>query len=213
MDPAGSNQKETEKEFVPSDQIPNPENVYVGETNEQPQSQTSTQIPVEKPQHVVIKREPENDLIAWVAPARTFKRRDRQFYVTTISIAALVCLILFLAEGAMPVILIISVIFLYYVLSTVPPENIEYKITNKGIKIDKTTTPWEVLGRFWFGQRHDSEILHIEAFVMPGKIELVVDPAKKEEIRNVMTQYLAEEEIPPTRMDKVIHWFSKKLPQ
>jgi uncharacterized membrane protein len=54
------------------------------------------------------KTELEKDLVVWNAPSRPFKRRDKQFYLTTISIAGIVCLILFLAEGAMPVILIIS---------------------------------------------------------------------------------------------------------
>ena len=66
-------------------------------------------------QESTFKPELEKDLITWVAPARPFKRRDKQFYLTTVSIAGIVCLILFLAEGAMPVILIISLIFLYYV--------------------------------------------------------------------------------------------------
>ncbi|KKP31069.1 MAG: hypothetical protein UR20_C0044G0007, partial [Candidatus Woesebacteria bacterium GW2011_GWE2_31_6] len=79
------------------------------------------------------KPEVEKDLVTWTAPGRPFKRRDKQFYLTTISIVGLVSLIIFLAEGAMPVILIISLVFLYYVMSTVPPENIEYKITNKGV--------------------------------------------------------------------------------
>ena len=50
-----------------------------------------------------LKPELEKDLVTWIAPARPFKRRDRQFYLTTVSIAGIVCLILFLAEGAMPV--------------------------------------------------------------------------------------------------------------
>ena len=82
-----------------------------------------------------LQREPERNLVTWTAPARPFKRRDRQFYVTTFAIAGIVSLVLFLAEGVMPVILIISLVFLYYVLSTVEPENIEYKATTRGIKI------------------------------------------------------------------------------
>ena len=156
---------------------------------------------------------PVRDLVVWTAPARPFKRHDKQFYVTVISIASLVSLILFLAEGAMPVILIISLIFLYYVLSTVEPENIEYKVTNKGIKIAKTITPWEVMGRFWFGKRHDSDLLNVEIFVLPGRMELVLDPSKKEEIKKTLSEYLVEEEIPPSRFDHMLDWFSKKLPQ
>jgi len=60
-----------------------------------------------------LKPEMEKDLVTWIAPSRPFKRRDKQFYLTTVSIAGIVCLILFLAEGAMPVILIISLIAAY----------------------------------------------------------------------------------------------------
>ena len=155
----------------------------------------------------------EKDLITWIAPARPFKRRDRQFYLTTVSIAGIVCLILFLAEGAMPVILIVSLIFLYCVMSTVAPENLEYKITNKGIKVGGKTTEWQFLGRFWFGKRYDSELLVLETAFLPNRMELVIKPEVKEEIKKNLKEYLVEEEISPSKLDKAIDWFSKKLPQ
>src|SRR3990172_4343122 len=73
----------------------------------------------QEPRPVVVRREPERDLITWTAAGRPFKRRDRQFYVTIFAMAGIVSLVLFLAEGFMPVLLIISLVFLYYVLSTV----------------------------------------------------------------------------------------------
>lgn len=159
-----------------------------------------------------LKREIEKDLINWVAPARPFKRRDRQFYLTTVSISGIVCLILFLAEGAMPVILIISLIFLYYVMSTVEPENIEYKITNKGVKIAGSRTNWENLGRFWFGKRYDSDLLVLETNFLPNRMELVVKSEMKGEIKKILDDYLVNEEVSPSNLDKAIDWFSKKLP-
>jgi hypothetical protein len=159
------------------------------------------------------KPELEKDLVKWIAPSRPFKRRDRQFYVTTISIAGMVCLILFLAEGAMPVILIISLIFLYYVMSTVPPEDIEYKITNKGIKVGGRLTEWENLGRFWFGKRFDSDLLIFETKTIPNRMELVFKSELKVEAEKTLKEYLVEEEISPSNLDKAIDWFSKKLPQ
>jgi uncharacterized membrane protein len=159
------------------------------------------------------KPELEKDLITWIAPSRPFKRRDKQFYLTAISIAGIVCLILFLAEGAMPVILIISLIFLYYVMSTVEPENIEYKITNKGIKVGGSKTEWQYLGRFWFSKRYDTELLILETSFLPNRMEVVIKSETKEEIKKVLKNYLSEEEIPPSNLDKVINWFSNKLPQ
>jgi hypothetical protein len=160
-----------------------------------------------------LKPELEKDLVTWVAPARPFKRRDKQFYVTTISIAGMVCLILFLAEGAMPVILIVSLIFLYYVMSTVAPEDLEYKITNKGVKVGGKLTEWQSLGRFWFGKRFDSELLIIETKTIPNRMELVIKPEIKGDIEKTLKEYLVEEEISPSNIDKAIDWFSKKLPQ
>jgi len=112
-----------------------------------------------EPQAVVVRREPERDLVTWTAPSRPFKRRDRQFYVTTFAMAGIVSLVLFLAEGFMPVLLIVSLVFLYYVLSTVEPENITYKVTSKGIKIGGKDTGWQFLNRFWFTKRFDNELM------------------------------------------------------
>ena len=159
------------------------------------------------------KPELEKDLVVWNAPSRPFKRRDKQFYLTTISIAGIVCLILFLAEGAMPVILIISLIFLYYVMSTVPPEVIEYKVTNKGIKVLGRRADWENLGRFWFVKRYDNELLVVETNFIPNRMEVVIDSNQKEKIQKELSEYLVHEEISPSNLDKAIEWFSKKLPQ
>lgn len=158
------------------------------------------------------KNEPERDLVYWQAPARPFKRRNKEFYVTIIAIAAVVGLVLFLVEGFMPVILIISLVFLFYVLSTVEPEDIEYKVTNKGISIAGRKTEWDPLLRFWFSRRFDSPLLIVETTSLPGRLELVMDEGKKEEIRKALLDHIPEERTPPSGLDRAANWFSKKLP-
>ena len=157
-------------------------------------------------------REPEKDLVTWTAASRPFKRRNREFYITLIAIAAIVGLVLFLVEGFMPVILIVSLVFLFYVLSTVEPEKIEYKITTKGIFIALKRTDWNLISRFWFSRRFESELLVVQTFVLPGRLELVIDPDKKEEIKKALLKYVPEEEVPPSGLDRAAMWFSKKLP-
>lgn len=165
-----------------------------------------------EPEPVVVRREPERDLVVWKAPARPFKRRDRKFYVTVIAIAGLVCLILFLAEGWIPVVLLVSLVFLFYVMSTVEPEVIEYKVTTRGIGMAGKKVEWNLLGRFWFSKRLENELLIVETANFPGRMEFVVMPENKEEIRKALSSYLLEEEIPPSALDKAANWFSKKLP-
>lgn len=159
-----------------------------------------------------VRHQPEKDLVTWVAPARPFKRRNREFYVTIIAIAAVVGLVLFLVESFMPVILIISLVFLFYVLSTVEPEEIEYKITNKGIYVAGRKTEWDRLLRFWFSRRFDSQLLIIQTFTLPGRLELVIDPGKREDIRKNLLDYIPEEETPASGLDRAANWFSQKLP-
>ncbi len=155
---------------------------------------------------------PEKLLFSWTAPARPFKRRDKDFWTTVIVITVIIGLILFFAEGFMPVILIISVIFLYYILSTVEPENIEYKITNWGIKMADKLNPWNNLNRFWFTKRFNDEILVLEAYTLGGRLELVIKGSDKEKIKNTLSKYLLHEQATPSYIDKASNWFSQKLP-
>jgi hypothetical protein len=154
--------------------------------------------------------EPEKDLFVWTAPARPFKRMNREFFVTIIAIAALVGLILFLVEGWIPVVLIISLVFLFYVMSTVEPEKVEYKITSKGIKVAGRRTDWEALIRYWFSRRFDSNLLIFEALILPGRIELVINSEDKDAIKKALLPFLPEEEASPSYLDKAANWFSKK---
>ena len=183
------------------------------EPAEQNQKNQASTLPKEKePVEVTVKREPEKDLLVWTAPARPFKKRNREFYITIIAIAVIVGLILFLAEGFMPVILLISLIFLFYVMNTVEPGNIEYKITTKGIKLADKRTEWIFLVKFWFTRRYDNELLIIQTSVFPGRVEFVINPENKEQIRKLLSPYIPEEETPPSTLDKAANWFAKKLP-
>ncbi len=155
----------------------------------------------------------EKQLHIWTAPSRPFKRRNREFYVTIISIAAVTGLVLFLVDGFLPVMLIISLVFLFYVLSTVEPENIQYKVTSLGIKIAEKLTPWDAMRRFWFTKRFDSELLVVETYTLPGRLELVINPQDKQKLEEELKRYLIHEEAPASFLDKSSNWFAKKLPQ
>lgn len=159
------------------------------------------------------KREPERELVTWMAPARPFKRRDQRFYITLVAIAAICGLILFLADGWLPVVLIISLVFLFYVLSTIEPENIEYQVTNQGIRIAGITTGWEVARRFWFTKRFDNELLVVETITLPGRLEMVITPEIKPKLEEELAKYLVFEKAPASLLDRSANWFGRRLPQ
>lgn len=173
---------------------------------------TFTEAKAENTGPVEAKIEPEKTLYMWKAPSRPFKRRSKQFWMTTIAIGTIFGLVMFLAEGALPVILIVSIIFLVYVYSTVEPEIIEYQITNQGIKIQDKGTDWGQLVRFWFSRRFDNDLLVFQVITFPERLEVVINSKDKDPIKKILSKYLSEEEIPPSSLDRAASWFAKRMP-
>jgi hypothetical protein len=165
-----------------------------------------------EPQAVVVRRESERDLVTWTAPARPFQRHNKQFYTTVFAIAGIISLVLFLAEGIMPVVLVVALVFLFYVLSTVQPENIEYKITTRGVKIADKLTVWQTMTRFWFVKRSGSDVLAFETSLIPGRIEIVINQSIKDDLKKEISAYIPYEEVPASGFDKVTDWVTAKLP-
>lgn len=178
----------------------------------QPQQQQVYPPEQERPASTLPKPPAEKDLIAWEAPERPFKQGSRDFYVKIISIAVLFGVVLFLIDGIMPVLLIIAVVFLVYVLTTVQPGNITYKITNLGVYISGKRVDWDNMGRFWFVNRFGSEMLVVETANITGRMEIMIPADKKEEINHIMNEYLLHEELPATFLDKAANWASRRIP-
>ncbi|HLE49071.1 MAG TPA: hypothetical protein VI819_03525 [Patescibacteria group bacterium] len=156
--------------------------------------------------------EPEKDLYSWNAASRPYKKRDRDFWITTVLITGISGMILLFVEGFMPVILIISIIFLYYILNSVEPEMIQFKITNRGVKMADKLNAYDELGRYWFSKRYNNEIIVFEAYTIGGRLEMVINPTDKEKIKKALSKYLTFEEVPASKLDQATEWFSKKLP-
>lgn len=161
---------------------------------------------------VPVRRKPEKDLFSWRAPSRPFKRRDREFWVSVIAIAAVVGFIFYVIEGIMPVLLLVSLVFLFYILSTVAPEEIEYKITTWGVRVADKTTDWDSIRRFWFSRRLEADLLVFSTFNLPGRLELVINVKDKSALKKVIATHVPEEETPPTNLDRVANWVATKLP-
>jgi predicted histidine transporter YuiF (NhaC family) len=104
----------------------------------------------------------EKTLFEWEAPERSFKKRDKDFWITAIAILVLFSVVLVFIKEFFLVVALVSVLFLYYVLSTVPPRMVKNKITNRGIKFEDTNYDWRILLRFWFKKSLNSELLEFE---------------------------------------------------
>ncbi len=149
----------------------------------------------------------------WEAAERSFKTRDKDFWITVIAILVLTAVILMFIKEFFLIIALISVLFLYYVLSTVPPRNIKNKITNRAVYFGELRYEWELLLRFWFKSSLNSELLQFETNLrFPRQISLVIDPKDKEKIKTLIVKRIPMLESSPTFVDKVSKWFADRLP-
>ena len=73
------------------------------------------------PTPVTMVQEPLRDLLVWRSAARPFKARDREYYTTIGAIVLLVAIILIFIREWLAIGVFVSLGFLSYVLSSVPP--------------------------------------------------------------------------------------------
>ncbi|NQU83513.1 MAG: hypothetical protein HQ536_02270, partial [Parcubacteria group bacterium] len=112
----------------------------------------------DKPVEVLASKELKT-LLTWKAPCRPFKKRDREFWTTVLTIIFLISLILLFVKEWFLIATIFSLTFVYYVLSTVPPEEVEYSLTNRGVRFIENEYPWENFYRFWISKKYDQQLL------------------------------------------------------
>lgn len=155
---------------------------------------------------------PEETIYAWRAASRPFKPRNRRFFTTMIVIALLISLILFFAGQFLPIAVVISVVFLSYVLAVIPPGDASYKVTNHGIKIEESQYYWEEMGRFWFDEKNNAKILLIEIARFPGRLTMVINDENKKPLTLILSEVLLQQKPTLTPYEKAADWLQEKIP-
>jgi hypothetical protein len=159
-----------------------------------------------------VKPEPEETLLEWKAPIRVYKKRGKQFWTTTFTMAFLVGVIFFFIEGWMPVAVLIAFLFLLYVMSSVPPEEIDIKITTRGVSLGGSKYFWGEMVRFWTVEQWGQKVVNVDIGRLPGRLMFLVGPMKEEQIKEVMSKYLTYEVAKPSVVEKASEWLGKKIP-
>lgn len=154
-------------------------------------------------------------LFAWKAPLRPYKKRGKNIFRFFIVLALLLSLIVIFFADRILLLPIWSVLFLFYVLTVTPPQDIEHKITKFGIESADMTVRWELMSHFYFSKRFGFIILTVVAhppfythmyFVVPNE-----DLKKK--IITLLSEHLIYQEKPNrTITEKLIGWLSYLVP-
>lgn len=153
------------------------------------------------------------ELYSWVGPDRIFVARDKKWFIN-IALIALVMLVitLFLREFLLMGV-ILALMFVAYILATVPPQKVDHKITTQGIIIHRRSYLWEELADFWFTEKYGHEVLNIDTYLrFPGELVLVIKKEDRQLIRDILVKYLPFREVAQKSwLDRSTEWFTKKL--
>ncbi|MCL4419007.1 hypothetical protein M1146_02785 [Patescibacteria group bacterium] len=153
-------------------------------------------------------------LLAWTAPGRPFRKRGKQYYLTSLLIMLLVEIILFLFSQYLLMLVVVSLVFVSFALATVPPRDFHYRISTEGITIEDHFFLWQELYDFYFRKLDGVDILHIRthAFI-PGELTLTLGDLDKDHVKTVILPYLPfREVIRPTFMENSGEWLARNFP-
>jgi hypothetical protein len=153
-------------------------------------------------------------VLEWSAPGRPFKKKSKQYYLTSLLIAILIEIILFLFKEYVLMVVILALLFLAFALAIVPPGNFKYRISTEGITIEDHFFLWQELYDFYFKNRDGVDVVHIRTHsFIPGELTLTLGNIGREEIKSALLPYLPYREIiKPTFMEKSGDWLVKNFP-
>lgn len=151
-------------------------------------------------------------LLAWSSPSRLFKRRDKEYFTNIGAIVFLLVIILVFAREFLLIAAVVSIVFLIYVLSTVPPEEVSHRITNLGIESAGHYYRWEELSEFWYEEQWGQALLVLRP-ILGTRIIILLGAQDKALVRKLIAEYLPFRENPEKSwVDNASSWLSKKIP-
>jgi len=153
-------------------------------------------------------------LLEWTAPGRPFRKRGKQYYLTSLLIVILVEIILFLFSQYMLMLVVLSLLFVAFSLSSVPPHDFKYRVSTEGITIEDHFFLWQELYDFYFKKREGVDVVHIRTHsYIPGELTLTLGITDREHIKSILLPYLPYREVTrQTFMEKSGDWLAKNFP-
>lgn len=153
-------------------------------------------------------------ILEWSAPGRPFRKRGKQYYLTSLLIMLLVEVILFLFSQYMLMLVVLSLVFVAFALVTVAPSDFKYRISSEGITVEDHFFLWQELYDFYFKKREGTDVVHIRTHsFIPGELILTLGSLDRERIKSALLPYLPYREvIRQNFMEKSGQWLEKNFP-
>lgn len=153
-------------------------------------------------------------ILEWTAPGRPFRKRGKQYYLTSLLIMLLIEIILFLFSQYMLMLVVLSLVFVAFTLVTVAPSDFKYRISSEGITVEDHFFLWQELYDFYFKKREGIDVAHIRTHsFIPGELTLTLGKIDREHMKSALLPYLPYREvIRQNFMEKSGDWLTRNFP-
>ncbi|MFH0773604.1 MAG: hypothetical protein V1922_04820 [bacterium] len=154
-------------------------------------------------------------VFSWKAPLRAYKRRSNSILRFYVALSLLLSLIVFFFGDRVLLVPILTLLFLFYVLTITPPPEIENIITTFGIETAGISLRWEFLSHFYYTKKFHFNVLTLvsNAPYYYHIFLIVPDEKIKMQINNILSKHVMYIEKPQRNFtDKVVEWLSNLMP-
>lgn len=154
-------------------------------------------------------------IYSWKAPLRAYKRRSNSVLRFYVALALLLSLIVFFFGDKVLLVPILTLLFLFYVLTITPPPEIENLITTFGIETAGINLRWEFLSHFYYTKKFHFNVLTLvsQAPYYYHVYLIIPDDEVKQAVNVILTKHLMYVEKPQRSItDKMVDWLSNLIP-
>lgn len=152
-------------------------------------------------------------LFQWESYERPYRPLNKQVFSTLVAFVLLLSVVLYFLSGITAVILLISVMFLFYVLGTVQPAMAIHSLDTWGIETHNKLYVWDIMTHYWFEDYGESRVLVIGLTSRwPRFLRIVLDTEETEDILNeVLAEILIKYHPEPNWLDKSTNWLEQHI--
>lgn len=142
------------------------------------------------------------------------KKRNRVFYQTVGALTFLLVVIVFFLHEFLLIGVILSLAFVVYVISTIPPFEVEHKVTRLGYENSGRLFRWIELYAFWFDEKWGQKMLVFQTRLpFPGQVSAILAGTSEQKSKDIIGRYLLYLEKPhKSFIDNLTDWIGKKIP-
>jgi hypothetical protein len=157
--------------------------------------------------------EPEKTVLVWMAKSQPFKPEDMRMRPVLMAILLLVSVVLLISKEWILIMLLAAGAFYYYAVKRTEPMEVEFSITNKGVRAFGRLYMWWEMSAWWWEEKWTTRLLVVQTTAgMMSRIYIPVETVRPEDVEKTMNKYLTMQKPVDTWTDKMAGWVKEKFP-